>query len=204
MCSICRRRTLDFTIASNQIAPGLNVGVNIIEQIHDSLFDHENAQGISIVCRFIPEHVVVKKKANGDYEILRTAWNRIMTQLRHLSKRSPLELPWNLYGFMVDDNGLPELLSHDNLARILMVHITLTLSRETGYNRLQEMISPSSLNTEVVAKFGVKQLMELIEFAEKEVEIELHRTRQPERHAEIPVNQRKPVYNNLGGGAALL
>jgi hypothetical protein len=51
-----------FTIAASQIAPGLNVGVNIIEQIHDSLFDHENAQGISIVCRFIPEHVVVKKK----------------------------------------------------------------------------------------------------------------------------------------------
>jgi len=38
-----------------------------------------------------------------------------------------------------------------------MVHITLTLSREPGYNRLQEMFAPSSLNTEVVAKFGAVQ-----------------------------------------------
>ena len=193
-----------FTIASCQIAPGLNVGVNIIEQVHDNLFDHENAQGISFVCSFVPEHVVVKKKANGRYETLRTAWNRVLTRLQHLSKRAPLEIPWNLYGFMVDDDGLPELLSHDNLARMLMVHITLTLSREPGYNRLQEMFAPSSLHTEVVAKFGVKQLMELIEFAEKEVEIELHRTRPPERQADAPVNQRKPVYSNLGGDAAFV
>lgn len=193
-----------YSIAFSQIAPGLNVGVNIIEQIHDALFDHENAQGISSVCRFISDVVVVKRKANGAYETLRTTWNRIMTQLQRHSKRSPLELPWNLYGFMVDDNGCPELLSHDNLARMLIIHITLKLSREPGYHRLQEKYAPTSLRTELVAQLGLKQLMELIEFAEKEVEVELNRTQQPEREAESTASQRKPVYNNLGNGAAFV
>ena len=191
------------SVAASQTAPGLNIGVNIIEEIHDILFDHENAQGIQIVCRFM-ERVVVGMRSDGTYDPIRTSWNKILTQSERLSKNSPLGLPWTLYGFMVDDDGMPQLLSKDNLAKMLIVHSSLKLSRQPGYNRLQEMYPPSSLNAEVVAKLGEKELMELIAFAEKEVEPELRRTQKPQRQAESAVSEKKPVYNNLGGGAAFV
>ena len=191
-------------VAFSQISPGLNVGVNIIEQIHDILFDHENAQGIQTACRFAADQVVVKMKSDGTYDPLRTAWNKILTSVQRLSKRSPLGLPWELYGFKVDDNGMPQLLSNDNLAKMFIVHITLKLSRQPGYQRLQEKYTPTSLTAELVATLGVKELTELIGFAEKEVECELPRTQKSQRQAEITASQSKPVYNNLGSGAAFV
>jgi|GEM_PF-6328606 hypothetical protein len=196
-------------VAFSQTAPGLNVGVNIIEEIHNTLFDHENAQGIQSLCRFASDQVVVKMKPDGTFDRLRTAWNKVLTGVQRHSKRSPLGLPWELYGFMVDDDGMPLLLSNDNLARMFLVHCTLKLSRQRGYQRLQEKYAPASLTAELVATLGEKELMEFIAWAEKEVESELPQAQKPQRQAESATNHtkpgyNKPVYNNLGNGAAFV